>query len=353
MMSLPLFEKFPSLESALPRISLGSFPTPIERSAALSKALGCELYVKRDDLSGLPYGGNKVRKLEFIFGDLQARGKTAAITVGGLGSHHVLATALYGKKIGMQIGASLFPQPLTEHAQDTLSLTLGSGTVVDAVPLMAMLPISLVKVFAKLRASGHKVGVVPPGGSSALGTIGYVNAALELAKQIEQGLLPMPDLIVAPLGSNGTIAGLGLGLRLAGIPATLWGVRVVDRIAANSVLTMRLASSVIALMKKHGASDPRLSVPWDTRIIHEQFGKGYAYPTEAALRAKEEAKDAGILVETTYTAKTLAALFAYKIAIAGRRVLFWNTFSSANLANEPRKSPSEFLGSRLDALRVS
>src|SRR5688572_3769772 len=123
-MSFPLFEKFPSLERALPRIALGDYPTPVERSAALSKSLGCELFIKRDDLSGLPYGGNKVRKLEFLFGDLKARDKTAAITVGGLGSHHVLATVLYGNKVGVKIGAALFPQPLTEHAQDTLSLTL-------------------------------------------------------------------------------------------------------------------------------------------------------------------------------------------------------------------------------------
>ena len=351
-MSFPLFEKYPSLEKNIARLPLGDFPTPVERSSVLSKALQCELYIKRDDRSGHPYGGNKVRKLEFLFGDLKARNKDAAITVGGLGSHHVLATALYGKKVGIQIGAALFPQPLTEHAQDTLALTLGSGAMIEAAPVMALLPVSIASLYADLKARDKKIGVVPPGGSSALGTLGYINAAFELALQIERGLLPVPDLVVAPLGSNGTVAGLALGLRLAGLPSTVWGVRVVDRIAANSLFTLRLTSSVIQLMKKHGVQDPRLTIPWDLKIIHDQFGKGYAYPTEASLQAKEEAKHAGIPLETTYTAKALAALFAYKIAISGRKVLFWDTFSSNDLSMLPRKSPKEFLGSRLETLRV-
>jgi D-cysteine desulfhydrase len=199
---------------------------------------------------------------------------------------------------------------------------------------------------------GKKVGVVPPGGSSPLGTLGYVNAALELALQIERGLLPIPDLVVAPLGSNGTVAGLALGLRLAGLSSTVWGVRVVDRIAANSVFALRLASSTIQLMKKYGVQDPRLTVPWDVKIIQGQFGKGYAHPTPASLQAKEAAKEAGILLETTYTAKALAALYAHQMAISGRKVLFWDTFSSNDLSLLPRKSPQEFLGSRLGSLRV-
>lgn len=352
MSSFPLFDKFPSLQKKLPRLLLGDFPTPVEHSPLLSKSLGCNLYIKRDDRSGHPYGGNKVRKLEFLLADLKARGKNAGITIGGLGSHHVLATALYGKKEGIKIGAALFPQPLTEHALDTLSLTLGSGALVQAVPLIPLVPIAVASLYAELRAKDKEVGFIPPGGSSALGTLGYVNAALELALQVEKGLLPRPDLVVAPLGSNGTIAGLALGFRLAGLPCTVWGVRVVDRIAANSLLTLRLASATAQLLKKNGANDPRLTIPWDVKIIQDQFGKGYAYPTEAALAAKEEAAAAGLSLETTYTAKTFAALFAHKAAISGRNVVFWNTFSSADLSSLPRKDPAAFLGSRLASLRV-
>src|SRR5262245_13588201 len=102
--------------AALPRLPLARTPTPVERSPALSEALGCELYVKRDDLSGELYGGNKIRKLELLLAAARDAGKDTIVTTGGVGSHHVLATALYGRRLGFEVGAILTPQPLTEHA---------------------------------------------------------------------------------------------------------------------------------------------------------------------------------------------------------------------------------------------
>lgn len=350
MDQLPLFSLAPGLEQSLPRVSLGRFPTPVERSEALSAALGSELYVKRDDLSSELYGGNKVRKLEFLYGEAKARGKTAVLTVGGLGSHHALATALYGKALGFEVGVALFPQPMTPHAIDTLSVLLGAKPRVAVAPAVALVPLAAATLYAELRRE-HKVGLIPPGGSSALGSVGYVNAALELADQVRAGLLPAPDWVVAPLGSNGTVAGLALGLRLAGLGARVMGVRVVDWIAANPFITMRLVRATARRLRRAGLDTSRLVLPSAVDIVHSEFGRGYGYPTTQAISAQAAAREAGLSLDTTYTAKTLAGIFSQRERLRGKTVVFFNTFSSADLSARPRGSPEELLGARLEALR--
>ena len=111
----------------LPYVSLGCFPTPVERSEALSRELGCDLWVKRDDRSGALYGGNKVRKLELLLADAKRRGCARVATLCAYGSHHALATATYGAHLGLEVELFLYPQPLTPHVLDDLLLDVLGG----------------------------------------------------------------------------------------------------------------------------------------------------------------------------------------------------------------------------------
>jgi 1-aminocyclopropane-1-carboxylate deaminase/D-cysteine desulfhydrase-like pyridoxal-dependent ACC family enzyme len=173
---------------------------------------------------------------------------------------------------------------------------------------------------------------VAPGGSSAIGSYGYVDAAFELAAQIRDGACPPFDLIYVALGSCGTAGGLWLGLRAAGIETPIVAVRVVDRIVSNRGVALRIARAVA---RRLDLRDACRSAPTDDdlRVDHRFFGGGYGVATPATADALERARTLGITLEATYTGKTFAALLADAGAglLRGKRVLFWNTFSSADL----------------------
>ncbi len=109
-----LSERWSRLRS-LPHVPLATTPTPVERSRALSEALGSDVWVKRDDLTGTRYGGNKVRKLEYLLADAMDRRADTIVTTGAAGSHHVLATSIYGRQLGLDVHGLLVPQPKTPH----------------------------------------------------------------------------------------------------------------------------------------------------------------------------------------------------------------------------------------------
>ena len=307
---------------AVPWMPLGEFPTPC--AAIASPPSGPRaLWQKRDDLAGARYGGNKVRKLEFILGAAALQGATKLATIGGIGSHHVLATALYGAEHGFEVAAVLFPQPLTDHVREQL--------LADAAVGLRFYPSSsyLTVPFAYLGARRGRRWV-EAGGSSVEGVLGYVAAAFELRRQIDAGEVPRPDVIYLALGSCGSAAGLWVGLALAGLAdVRLVGVRVVDRIVCNLTKTRRLARATLARLGKR--------VDLDTLppfvVEHGHFGGAYGRATPAALAACTWAAARGLSLEPTYTGKTLAALLADAEAgrLDGKHVLFWNTYSSRSL----------------------
>ena len=313
---------------AIPFVPLGQFPTPVERVGGV---LGerVELWVKRDDRSGSSglYGGNKVRKLEFLLGDARARGAKRLVTLGGFGSHHVLATAIYGQAQGYGVDAIVFPQPITGHVKETVLAGAAAGCTFHAVNgYAAVVPLSL---SLRARSGSHWIA---PGGSSPTGTLGYVAAALELAEQVRAGRLPVPEVIYLALGSCGTVAGLLVGLAVAGLPVPLVAVRVVPSIVCNRRRTVALALQTARLLARHGVSVPPL--PLDSlRVDHRFFGGAYGLATPQAEAAVERAARGGLHLETTYTGKAFAALCADADAgrLDGKAVLFLDTFSSADL----------------------
>ena len=332
-----LFAAHPALTQRIPHLALGHFPTRVE---ALDGIPGvserASLWIKRDDQSGAIYGGNKVRKLEFLLAEARARGATRVLTVGAWGSHHVVATGVYGREVGLPVDAVVVPQPSSPHMLDNLRAGAACGVAYFPV---GSYPAAAARIVA-LRARRHTAWI-PAGGSSPTGTLGYLSAAFELAAQIRAGECPDFDDIYVAFGSSGTAAGLWAGLRLAGLRARLVAVRVVERAFCNRGTLLRLARRTAHRIDRR-ADLPRRPADDDLHVEHGQFGAAYAVATDAGRDAIVRAQAAGLHLETTYTAKAFAALLADAASgrLDGRRVLFWNTYNSVDLAPLLARAPS-------------
>jgi D-cysteine desulfhydrase len=345
-----LFERYPKLSRVLPVAPLGRFPTPVERAAGLdAEARGAEMWVKRDDLSGAHYGGNKVRKLEVLLGRARADHLGRVVTAGAWGSHHALATTICGRLLGIRVAAVLYPQPPTEHVLDVFLRTYANGAEVRLVPSSGRAAVAL--ALERLRSGTL---VLPPGGSTPLGALGYVAAGLELAEQIRSGLCPSFARVYVPLGTGGTCAGLLVGLRLAGLDTLVRAVRVSQHLgqgASARAAVARLARQASALLCALAPAAPQFDIaPRDFDLLESHVGPGYGHSTAAAESAVEVARDkAGLALETTYTAKTLAAMLD-DLALDPPHgpVAYWATASSVDLG--PLPPPSARLPLPLRAL---
>jgi D-cysteine desulfhydrase len=329
---LPLFAAYPELETSLPRVVLTSGPSPVRRLSALEEQLGRpDLWLKNDGLLGTMYGGNKIRKLEFILADVLRRRFSTILTFGGTGSHHCLATALYAPELRIRVAAVLVEQPETDEVRENLrqleqagARTVRTGGLSSAVVRAAWLILQNTHVGLPPRPPYF----LRPGGSTPVGCVGYVNAAFELADQVRQGLLPEPRTIVLPLGSNGTAAGLLLGLRLAELDASVIAVQVSDIPTVGAAGVARLANATARLLRRRGASIPPLSFdPHDLTVISDAKVRRYGHPTPKG----EEAKDLlsrleGLELDSTYTAKTVAALIERDDL--PRPLLYWHTLNA-------------------------
>jgi D-cysteine desulfhydrase len=291
----------------IPRLSLGRYPTDVERCGAFGPAV----WVKRDDLAGDPPSGNKLRALEFLLADAQCHGRRSLLTAGGSGSNWIAALAVHARRIGVTVEALVFAQPDTLRVHEVQRLLAAWGVRQRRGPIV-LLP--LLAVAPLLRGARP----LPPGGASALGALGHVVAGLEFCDQVAAGELPDPHEIYVPLGSGGTTAGLALGLALGGSRARLIAVRVADRPVANARRVAELARGAARLL----GVDPHTA---PVEIAHGQFGGRYGRPTPAAEEAVRHAAAAGLSLETTYTGKALAELLARRPA---GPTVFWNTFDS-------------------------
>ncbi len=326
----------------LPRLPLAILPTPVEQAPGLAAALGVgDLWVKRDDRSGTLYGGNKVRKLEWLLAGAQARGRTRLATVGGIGSNHVLATALYARPLGLSLDAAVFLHPKSAASERSVRAALAAGVRYHVARSAASLPAAMMAA-RRGRPPAHWI---PAGGSSPLGSLGYVEAALELSAQIDAGECPCPGVLVLPLGSGGTVAGLLVGFALAGLDVPILAVAVVHRFITNESGTRRLAARTAALLRRCGVDVPTGRRPLE--VVHDAFGRGYAHPTAESAGATRDAAAAGLALETTYTGKALAAIAARKERFARATVLFWNTYSSVDLAPLAAEAPAAPVPPRL------
>jgi D-cysteine desulfhydrase len=311
-----LADRFPALAS-LPRAGLlGALPTPVVPSAVAPA-----LWVKRDDLTALPIGGNKVRALDFLLGGL--RPGATVLTAGAAGSTHSLTTVMHARRLGARTAVVRWPQEMNDVAR-VVARTIEMEA--DRTYGARSVPGAYWRAW-RLRWTGD-VRWVPAGGTSPLGMLGHVEAALELASQVAAGECPVPARVVVPLGSGGTAAGLALGLEIAGLPTRVVAVRVVSRIVANRARALRLAARTARLIERlaPGARVPRVS-PDRLQVAEGYFGGAYARETSDGRAAAERFRDAHApaRLEPTYTAKSFAGALA---RCDGQPTLFWLTFDA-------------------------
>jgi D-cysteine desulfhydrase len=335
-LALAMVRRHPGL-AALPRHALSVLPTPVRSLDGLTQRLGLgSLWIKRDDISALLYGGNKPRKLEWLIGAAQQRGRHGVITFGGIGTHHGLATALCARDAALRCVVVMMPQPVTPYVQQGLLRQYASGAEMHLAGSVAGIVATSLRRCAQALLAGEPLSIIPTGGSSPTGAIGYVNAAFELADQIRAGEMPEPAAIVVPLGSGGTVAGLMLGCRLAGLRTRIIGVLVTDILPPSARRLARMARASLARLRAVDASVPNVSLDASNLTIERRFlGGGYGAVTEnggAAVRLLAETD--GVRLEPTYTAKAMAAFLdlAAQPQWRDRPLLFWNTYSSVEPA---------------------
>lgn len=317
-----IFRRAPGLSRRVRPLDLGGLPTPLVEEPELARAWGCaSLHVKRDDATSPLGGGTKVRALEYHLGAARQRGAEGVVTAGAAGSHHVLATAFFARSCGLRARAVLFPQPPDPAVALNARLLPESGAEVLRCRSLTGLPAALLR--ARLgRLGDRRPAWIPPGGSSPLGALGMAEGGLELAGAVREGRLPAPDDVVVAAGTCGTAAGLLLGLAVGGLSTRVVAVRVVPRLVGGPGRLRRLAAKARRCLQGAGLRVPPLGgLLW----VGREAGRGYARPTPGASRAVEMVvRLGGFPVETTYTGKALA--FLQGGGLAGRRVVFWNTY---------------------------
>jgi L-cysteate sulfo-lyase len=315
----------------LPRVKLGFFPTPVEALTRLSAALGGpRIFIKRDDLSGLAFGGNKVRKLEFLVGEARARGADSLITAGALQSNHCRQTAAAAARCGLEchlvLGGS---EPEIPEGNLLLDKLLGAtihysdaGRKGEAIDNVA----------ASIKKSGGRPYIIPYGGSNAVGGVGFAAAMLEVVEQMKATGLTY-DRIVFPTSSGGTQAGMVVGAAISGYTGTLTGIRI-DKDDPLDLPFRQLLPELAGEIAQHlGISDTFHEAFFDVR--ENYLGEGYGIPGKLerealALLARTE----GILLDPVYTGRALGGmvdLIRTGQIGSSEKVLFWHTGGSPAL----------------------
>jgi D-cysteine desulfhydrase len=341
MKMIPLFEQFPALKAKLPYVSLCELPTPIQKLNRMGEKMGLDqLYVKRDDLTGKIYGGNKVRKLEFILGDALRKGAKETLTFGFAGSNHALATAVYAKHLGLKSISMLLPQHNAHYVRRNLLMSQYCEVELHQHSNKGLLSLAvMVQLLRHRLKKGSVPYFIPPGGSSSLGITGFVNAAFELKSQVERKEIPEPDLIYVGLGTAGTVVGLMIGLKALKMKTRVIPIRVIDKKFIDKTMVIKRYSEANSFLHSMNPSFPKLELSADDFEIRDEYlGSGYAQFTKQGIEAINLMKETeGIKLDGTYTGKTFAALIddAHKPKhnLKDKVVLFWNTLNSRDFSD--------------------
>lgn len=322
----PLFNELPALRPLLTPVALAKLPTPVQPLPTVSP----QAWIKRDDLSHPVYGGNKLRKLEFVLGEIQRRQARRVITFGATGTNAGVATAMVCQQAGLDCTVLAFDQPPSPTVTKNQALMHHFGATLQ--PCGSLLN-TVLRWYLHPARLGQSTYFLHAGCSNPIATFAYVNAAFELREQIEQGLCPEPAWIVVPVGSSATLAGLSLGLALAGLRSRVIGVRVAPaRLGPFAVCTPSVVQAQIDAAKRliQRAVPARPLPATDFVWQDDYFGTAYGAETAAGTTAIARFADTGIALEQTYTAKAAAA-FLDQLQHSVEPVLFWHTWSSAPL----------------------
>ena len=320
--------------SQFERVSLAHLPTPLEHLPRLSEHLGGpEIYVKRDDCTGLATGGNKTRKLEFSMGEAVSQGADTIITVGAIQSNHVRQTVAAACKLGMSC------EVLLEHRIDQPSETYTSsgnvfldrlfGANLREFPGGTDFNAAMAEVADEVKSNGGVPYIVPGGASNTVGALGYVDCGIELLNQLSEQNLGI-DHIVTATGSAGTHAGLIVGLRGSGSDLPILGIGVNASQDVQEERVYNLARETAELIGSPGIV-AREDIVADCNYIGPGYGKHTESMNEAVLML---ARLEGLLFDPVYSGKGLAGMIDYVRQgrfTKGQKIVFLHTGGSAGL----------------------
>jgi len=314
------------------RVALGHFPTPIEKLERLGRHLGGpEIWVKRDDQSGLATGGNKARKLEFLFADALAQKSDHVVTLGGPQSNHVRQTAAAAAQLGL--GCSLVLRghsPAQRLGNLLLDELLGAKIHWSGARTRDEVA---AEVMAKLRASGARPYLIPVGGSNGLGSLGYAVAMEEALDQLAAMKLAIGTMVFAS-SSAGTQAGLVLGAAVRGFPGRVLGISIDSSEAELKARVTEIAHESAKIA--HCAVEVASTLAPMVRVNADYLGGGYSVVGELERDAiRTVARLEGLLLDPVYTGRAMGGLIDLirRGAIAKtERVLFWHTGGTAALS---------------------
>ncbi len=280
---------------------------------------GHRLWVKDDSGCSGIYGGNKVRKLEYLLAGARHRGKQRLIVHGDVESHTVQACGLLGRREGFAVHAVVFP-----YRGQTFS--------VPELPRLAQAGVHVHRSHSMLSAIlyahwlGWRTGglVIPLGASTPLATLGHVQAALELTDQVREGMLPEPRRVFLPFATGGSVAGLLIGLALAGLHTRVVAVRTVESLIASRRKLERLVQRTLALLGL-GLSDFERCMQRLELIDGSHLGRGFLDTPAATAVAVSVAAEHGLILEPVFSGKAFASLLQALPGAADGELLFWNT----------------------------
>ena len=318
---------------SITRVEISHAPTPIESAPRLSKELGCNILIKRDDCTGLASGGNKTRKLEYLLADAKKQGADTLVTIGGLQSNHARQTAAAAAKFGFKcelILQEVAGTPKQDYSNNgNILLDHLFGASIHRLSLDQDCDEYASELIDKIKCKGQHPYLIPIGGSDEIGSLGYVRCAKEILKQLSEQKTKIDQIILAT-GSAGTQAGLLAGLIAENSNIPVLGINV-SRLEKEQTA---LVDSLLRKVLKQLNIDEDLA---KNRVITDgnYYGESYGIPTKAMVSAvKQCASLEGLLLDPVYTGKAMAGLMDLcrnKIIKPNSTILFLHTGGSAGL----------------------
>jgi D-cysteine desulfhydrase family pyridoxal phosphate-dependent enzyme len=319
----------------LPKLNFAHLPTPVEMLPRLSAQLnGPQIFIKRDDQTGLAFGGNKTRKLEYLLADAQEQGANTLITAGAVQSNHCRQTAAAAARNGFACVLVLTGEkPPKPSGNNFLDLFLGAKIVWAEG---ADRELVLQQTFEITQSIGRKPYLIPYGGSNPIGALGYVYAVQELREQLDD-----PNWIIFPSSSGGTQAGLALGGRIFNYQGSILGISIDNRASDLSQKVAILAEETARALGIDQAFSPQ-----DILVNDDYLGGGYGIMGEPEVEALNMfARSEGILLDPVYTGRAAAGLIDLirkGFFTADQKVLFWHT------GGTPAIFADRYMGNLLD-----
>lgn len=298
-----------------PRVELSKFPTPMEYAKNLTKYLGGpQIYIKRDDVTSLAFGGNKTRKLEYIMADVLSRGADTVVTLGGIQSNWIRQTIAASKRLGLQT-VSVFEnsEPEVYQGNFLLDKLMGSGMrfcpeitqEIEDAEIAGEFPITG-KIAKELEREGHHPYCLPLGGTSPEGNLGYIMAVDEMQKQMDEiGI--NPSYIIAATGTGGTQTGLECGIRVFGLNTKMMGISISHHTRPKELEIAEMCNKTIEHFKLPISNFSEQ----DILVNYDYVGEKYGALTQAAQEAVQIAAELeGLILCHTYAGKAMAGLIA-------------------------------------------